>query len=45
VLRQGRHGHFYGCSKYPACKGIVKDDDSAEGTAKTRQKPTAGPRR
>jgi ribosomal protein L37AE/L43A len=24
VLRHGPHGHFYGCSKYPVCKGIAK---------------------
>ena len=42
VLRHGPHGHFYGCSKYPACKGIVKDAARATGTTKTGQKPAGG---
>jgi len=41
VLRHGPHGHFYGCSKYPACKGIVKDAAQAMGTPKTGQKSAA----
>ena len=41
VLRHGPHGHFYGCSRYPACKGIVKDAARAKGTTQTGQKPAA----
>lgn len=25
-VRQGKHGKFHGCSKYPDCKGIRKDN-------------------
>jgi len=41
VLRKGPHGHFYGCSKYPICKGIVKETTRAKRTTETRQKPAA----
>lgn len=40
VLRHGPHGHFYGCGKYPACKGIVKEAGRPNGTSKARNKPT-----
>jgi hypothetical protein len=41
VLRHGPHGHFYGCSNYPTCKGIVKVSSPAKGATKTKQNPAA----
>ena len=29
-LRDGTHGHFYGCSRYPKCRETVSIDDPEE---------------
>lgn len=44
VLRHGPHGHFYGCAKYPVCKGIGKESGRSNGSSKTRR-TAAGRRR
>ncbi len=38
ILRHGPHGHFYGCSKYPECKGIAKGSGQPSGKPKRQQK-------
>jgi ssDNA-binding Zn-finger/Zn-ribbon topoisomerase 1 len=30
VLKLGRYGRFYGCQKYPTCKGTVHADENGE---------------
>ena len=36
ILRHGPHGDFYGCSKYPECKGIAKETKQVKGDRKKR---------
>ena len=31
VLRQGKHGAFWGCSRYPECKTTLRDKQNAQG--------------
>jgi ssDNA-binding Zn-finger/Zn-ribbon topoisomerase 1 len=45
VLRHGPHGHFYGCSKYPECKGTVKESGRLNGKSKGGQKVSGKPGR
>ena len=37
VLRQSRYGEFYGCVRYPACKGIVRPTDAPNRPARDRR--------
>jgi ssDNA-binding Zn-finger/Zn-ribbon topoisomerase 1 len=38
VIRHGPHGHFYGCSKYPACKGIARSNTTQTRTRRGRKR-------
>lgn len=51
IKRSSKHGEFYGCSKYPKCKGL-RDGEGKEpepkwkkkGKAKTEEKPSGKPK-
>ena len=37
VLRRGRYGQFWGCSRFPACDGLVKEHREHKTGTQTRQ--------
>lgn len=43
VLRRGPHGPFYGCSKFPACRGIAKVGKKSERKARRQKAGTRKP--